>query len=67
MLKGGWEGWAQVELAGAFRNDPRFHTEWITTREDRVYEGQTISDILVTAAPGGQATGQLIKCGDRLV
>ncbi|THV02295.1 hypothetical protein K435DRAFT_792650 [Dendrothele bispora CBS 962.96] len=64
-LKGGWEGWAQVELALVLKqmfetNNPGSTIE--VTREDPVYSGGTQrSDILITTRKGAQHFTNMIE------
>jgi hypothetical protein len=56
-FKGGWEGWAQIELAIALQQEhggQASYNQNMITREDTVYDGtKQRCDILLTTCQGG--------------
>ncbi|KAF9064821.1 hypothetical protein BDP27DRAFT_1425482 [Rhodocollybia butyracea] len=62
QLKGGWEGWAQVEIA-IFLQEKLRDKGFEVTREDRVYEDASKrSDITVHQKTAGKVTILELKC-----
>ena len=59
-FRGGWEPWAQVELA-IYLQDQFGKAEVDITREDGVYENKKISDILFHTKPGGKNFYNMIE------
>ncbi|KIK55835.1 hypothetical protein GYMLUDRAFT_87501 [Collybiopsis luxurians FD-317 M1] len=65
QLKGGWEGWTQVELALYLKRayGQQFPGSVVTvTREDKVYNGTNErSDLLLTTRTGGRLFTNMIE------
>ncbi|KIK66770.1 hypothetical protein GYMLUDRAFT_912488 [Collybiopsis luxurians FD-317 M1] len=65
QLKGGWEGWTQVELALDFKRaygKQYGHDSVTVTREDKVYNGTNErSDLLLTTRTGGKLFTNMIE------
>lgn len=60
---GGWEGWAQVEIANIIQSKPKYAQKLTISREDGVYDGsQKRSDLVLVDNATGHKTVIELKC-----